>query len=469
MGNKYKKLLGNTVWTIAGNSLSKVLSFLLLPLYTRWLGSDGFGLSDLISTYSSLLVGALSFCIAEGIFVFTKNENSEEKTNYFSSLINFSIILFSFWALLFLVIKKASIHYFISNAFTDNLWLIFGMIVTGFAQSYTQQFVISLNKVKVYAFTGLVLCVATFALSCLLIPKFGVEGYVYSFIIANFITSCYSLIASNSYKYYRILYIDFQRVRKLLRYSIPLIPNAIMWWLVQALNRPVMENYLDYSQIGIYAVANKFPAVITMLFSLFSVSWNISVFEEYKNSDFQKFYSNIFHSIFFMVSVVSVILIICSKPLIMLFTTPEFEDSWKIMNILIVGSFFSCMSGFFGTCFSVKKESKYFFYSSLFGAIVSIILNFILIPRIGVYGAAISTAASFIVMAVSRYIYSKKIIDCKFTVHIIAYLIILILLALLSIKCDTFLYRILYGFSAICLIFMLNFKMFNLLKSSIIK
>lgn len=458
MENKYKRLAGNTIWSIAGNSLSKLLSFLLLPFYTRWLGTEGFGVSDLINTYSSLLLGALSLCIADGIFVFTKNEDQNAKEKYYSSLLNFSIVLFMVWGILFYILNLFFIKHNTSNAFADNIWLVYGMIFTGFLQSYTQQFVISLNKIRIYAFSGIILCATTFIFSFFMIPRLGVEGYVLSYILANIITCLYSFLISKSFQYFKVFTIDFSVVRKLLRYTIPLIPNAVMWWLVQALNRPVMENYLDYSQIGIFAVSNKFPAVITMLFALFSTSWNISVFEEFDKPGFKAFYSNIFRSIFLVISVASVLIICFSKNIIQIFAAAEFEEAWKIMSILIVGALFSCMSGFFGTIFSIKKQSKYFFFSSLLGAIISIILNFVLIPRLGIYGAAISTASSFFVMAISRYIYSKSMIDCRFLVLIMGYALIFVLLSILSIKFNSSLLHLLEGIIAIVAILVFNIK-----------
>ena len=77
MANKYVTLAKNTGWTLLGNSGSKLLGFLLLPLYTRWLGTAGFGLSDLITTYATLLLGFSTLCIADAIFVFTKGGKTE--------------------------------------------------------------------------------------------------------------------------------------------------------------------------------------------------------------------------------------------------------------------------------------------------------------------------------------------------------------------------------------------------------
>lgn len=413
MDNKYKRLFKNTLWTLVGNTGSKILAFLLLPLYTRWLGTAGFGLSDLITTYSTMLVGILTLCVADGIFIFTKNKELEEQRQYFSSTLKFSFLLFLFWMVVFCSLQLLFESLIIHNAFADHLWLILGMVFSTFLQNYTQQFILSLEKMKVYSLTGIVLCITTFLLSWLLIPRMGVKGYVFSIILANIVTSLFSFVFSKSWRFVQIKGFHFDKTKELLGYSIPLIPNAIMWWLVQALNRPIMESNLGYSAIGIYAVANKFPGVITMVFSLFMVSWNISVFEEYGKPTFEKFYAKIFRLLFLVVISGTLLLCLSSQLIVHVFAAPEFTEAWKFMIILMIGAAISCLSSFWGTVFGVVKQSKYFFFSSVWGALSSIVANILLIPTFGLYGASISVVISFLVMALSRYAYSRKYVSAK--------------------------------------------------------
>lgn len=413
MDKKYKRLFKNTLWTLVGNTGSKMLAFFLLPLYTRWLGTEGFGLSDLITTYSTMLVGIITLCTADGIFIFTKNKQFAEQQQYFSTTIKISMLLFLLWMVIFCCMQLVFKVFFIHNAFADNLWLIFGIVFSTFLQNYTQQFIISLEKMKIYSLTGIILCISTFIFSWLMIPNMGVKGYVLAIIIANVVTSIYSFVFSKSWCYLQIRGFQSNKARELLAYSIPLIPNAVMWWLVQALNRPVMESNLGYSAIGIYAVANKFPGVITMVFSLFAVSWNISVFEEYGKPTFENFYTKIFRMLFFVIISGTLLLCLSSQLIIRTFAAPEFTEAWKYMVILMIGAAISCMSAFWGTVFGVVKQSKYFFYSSVWGALSSVGANFLLIPNWGLYGASISVFISYMVMAFSRYLYSRKFVSAK--------------------------------------------------------
>lgn len=430
MDSRYKGLLKNTVWTLAGNTGSKIIGFLLLPFYTRWLGTSGFGLSDLISTYSNLLIGIITLCLADSIFIFTKNKEEKEIKSFYSSGLIFSAIMFALWSSIFYIYGFLNSNIAISETFSKYHWLILLMVLTTFIQNYTQQFVISLNKIKIFSITGLILCICIFLYSCLLIPRLGVVGYVYAAIFANLTTSLYSFVASKSYKYIAPSEYSWNKIKLLLKYSIPLIPNAIMWWLVSALNRPLMEEHLGLSEIGIYAVANRFPGIVTMVFSVFTVSWNISVFEEFNKPTYPSFYSKVFKMVFYFLTILSLLLMISAPFIIKIFAAHEFYVAWKYMNILIIGSVFSCISSFIGTNFGVVKESKYFFYSSIWGAAISVLLNSLLIPTLGLYGACISIVCSYIAMSLSRFYYSRKYVESPILNEIILIFVILLLPAL---------------------------------------
>lgn len=461
MENKYKKLAKNSVWTLLGNAGSRLLGFLLLPLYTTWLGTEGFGISDLVSTYSSFLVCIMTLCVSDGIFVFSKNESVRGKMAFFSSTLSFIFFLFILWVLLFSCINIFVSIYDIHNSFTDNLWFIMGIVISTFLQQYIQQFILCLEKVKIYSLTGIVQCTSLLFFSFLLIPVLGVRGYILSIIYANLCTTIFCFVLSGSSHFFSLRVFDGKKVKDLLKYSIPLIPNGIMWWMVSALNRPVMEYSLDYSSIGIFAVANRFPGIVTMMFTVFSVAWNISVFDEFGKKNFVSFYKDVFRMLFFVVTVFASFLIIFSESIITFFTAPEFHDAWKYMTILVVGSVFSCVSGFLGSIFSVVKKSKYFFYSSLWAAISAIIFNVLLIPRLGLWGASISALLSFMIMMATRYFYSLKYVKVSLLLDIVSYAVLLLLISGISIYCDQILLRFLMS-GAILLIFLLWNK--NLIK-----
>lgn len=428
MSDKTQRLKKNTLLVFMGSAGSRLISFIMLPLYTKWLSVDEYGLTDILTVYVTFLFSFVTCCISESIFIFPKNQEYEKQKSFYSSALCFLFIMLILTAGLFIGIRALSSEYAIKNSFTDNIWLIYFMLLTEIVMKVSQQFTRSIDKMLVYSITGIISAISTAIYAFMLIPKHGVEGYVWSIILAHLTAGIYSFIFSKSY-----LYIDFKSIKKkslslLLSYSIPLIPNSVMWWIVHAINRPIMETNLGLHDIGIYAVANKFPSIITMIFGIFTTSWQISVLEEFGKEGYSSFYNKVLRFVYVLLISLLLILTLSSKLIINLFVDEKYYEAWRYIPLLALGAVLSSISGITGSHFSATKESKYYFYSSIWGAIVAILLNILLIPTWGLYGVCVAVIVSFGAMAVSRIVYSWRYVHIE-NIHL--YLISLVLITIL--------------------------------------
>lgn len=410
---KYSRLGKNTILVFLGNAGSKLIGLLMLPLYTRWLSVEDYGTTDIINVYVTFIMSIVSCCIAESLFIFPKDQTKEKQKVYFSSAIAFAVLALSVYALFSLGVAVWANSANWSNSFVDNVWLIYGLMAATMLQQMSQQFVRSIDRMKVYSLTGIVLTVFTALFSWMFIPRYGVEGYVWALIGANLLAALFSLTFSKAVSFFTCRAIEKSCLREMLAYSVPLIPNGIMWWLVGALNRPLMEQYLGMHSIGIFAVANKFPGIVVMVFNIFVTSWQISVIEEYRKEGFARFYNVVLRMVLLCLFVVFVGVSAFSKIFVELFASADFYEAWKYVSVLALGSVMQCLSGFFGTVFSAARISKYFFYSSVWGAVFAIGLNFVFIPAWGTMGAALATMFSFAAMALSRLTYSWRFVKVE--------------------------------------------------------
>ena len=405
---KYSKLGKNTIIIFLGNIGAKMISILMLPLYTRWLSQADFGTTDMITVYVSFLISLATFCISESIFIFPKDASFIDKQKYYTTGILFIITSLIASVIVLNIIKKILIYHEFNNTFTQYTDLICILLISMAIQQYSQQFTRSIDKMKIYSTTGIILTSCTALFSFIFIPQYGVFGYAYSISLANLISAIYSFTASRSFKYIRLKMISKEKGYQMLKYSIPLIPNALMWWTVTGINRPILESYANMNAIGIIAVANKFPNILFTAFYVFVTSWQISVIEEFGKKDYNIFYNKIFKLTIIILFFIFISIATFSKILIKLLAGPEFYEAWTYIPILTFGTIFNCIAGFCGTNFSATKESKYFFYSSLWGAISAIICNLLLIPTLSIWGACLATCISFASMAIARIIYSMR-------------------------------------------------------------
>lgn len=433
-----KQLGKNTLLVFVGNIGSKMIAFLMLPFYTKWLTVEDYGTSDNALIYVSLILGIVTLSVSESIFIFPKDQEVKAQKQFFSSGLIGSLILLIITGFLLYGIKELLVGVNVLKSITTNIGYIYLLVVTLFFQTFFQQFCRSINKITVYAISGVVLTLLTAILSVIFIPKYGLDGFFIAQIFSFLISALYALIHSRSYRYFSFFDLNFEKYKDMARYSIPLIPNAIMWWLVGSMNRPIMEEYLGMHAIGLFAVAYKFPSLINVLFSVFMVSWQISVIEEYNKADYEKFYNQILKVVFVLLSFCVMIISVIGKPLNSLIADAKFYDAWQYIPILSISSLFSAISGFVGTNFSATRESKYYFYSSVWGAIVAIIFNLILIPIWGLYGAVISIVLSHLIMAISRIMYSWSVV--KIT-NIYFYIFVLIICFSIVLVC-TFIHNL---------------------------
>lgn len=455
--SKYKRLGKNSIFILIGNIGSKTITFFMLPFYTAWLSTSEYGTIDVLAVYMSIISSLVVMGISDAIFIFPKGQSDFDKSKYFSSGLFFSFCSFSVLLLLFFYFQYSEYNLKAFDLIKEYNWLIFGSLFCSFLQSYLQQFARGIDLVNVYSISGGVLTFSTALFSFFLVKNYSIYGYLSSSILASLVSIIYLFISTKAYKYFSYNFISIGKIKEMLKYSIPLIPNLIMWWFIGGMNRPIMEKYLGLGAIGLYAVAYKFPSLISIVFSIFVNSWQISVTEEFNKKTYSDFYNTVFRVLFIILVLISFFLTIFSKEILYFFVDKKFIDGWRYIPILCLSFIFSSISSFVGSNFLANRKTKYFFYSSVWGAIISIALNFILIPSLGMWGVCLSVVFSHLVMAFSRAIYSWKFVKIK---NIPVYLILILLDVSLIIGItsldNSFIVRIVIFTLVVTFLFLLN-------------
>ena len=220
----------------------------------------------------------------------------------------------------------------------------------------------------------------------------------------------------------------------MIKYSIPLIPNMIMWWLINSSTRYFILFFVDATANGIFAVANKIPTILSMFTSIFQQAWQLSVFEEFKNNDKDKFYSQVFKIYYKFLFTLSSLIIPFLHIIVPIIIDDSFIESWQIIPILLVAVIYQSFSSFVGTIYTASMNTKGIFVSSIIGGLISVLFNFILVPYYGLTGAGFSSALSFVCMFVIRYYDTKKDIKLNIDFRFFIFNNIMILLQIVLIR-----------------------------------
>ena len=409
--SKYKRLGKNVILVFLGNAGAKLINLVLLPFYTRWLSVEDYGVTDMLNVYVMLLTALVTVSIAEAAFVFPKTSKIEGQKAYFSSGLSISIVFLLLAGGAFYMLREIFLWQSYSSIFTDYTIEIYALLFANFLQSYVQQFCRGIDKMKIYSTTGIVLTTCTAIYSFFFIPRFGVIGYVWAMILSNLTAAFYSFFSSGAFKYFSFQFVEKEKYFQMIKYSLPLMPNAIMWWFIGYLNRPLIENYSGLKSVGFLAVANKFPSVVTMVFAVFFYSWQISVIEEFGREGYKEFYNKVLNVLLISLCFCTIGLSVFSELIIKLMTDIEFHEAWIYVPILAIAPLFQAISSYSSANFTAIKETKYVFYSSLIGAIVSLGMNFILIPVLGIWGAVISIIIAHIAMMLARVAYAWRYVQ----------------------------------------------------------
>lgn len=420
---KYKTLVQNSVFVLIGNIGGKAIGFLMLPFYTSYLSVSDYGAAELVAVYVSLLMPFFTCSIYNSILVYPVNCDDKSKTSYFSSGLVFTALMFFLTAVIFELLD-----YVLSadNTLINYKWMIYANIVVVFLQSYFQQFCMALNKMFVFSFSGIVLTISIALFGVVMIPKYGLNGYIFSLISANFITALFTFSISKIYKYISISTIDVDKIREMLTFSIPLIPNALMWWIIGALNKVTMETYVGVYFIGLYAIADKIPGILSAMFNSLTNAWKVSVLNEYGKEGFSLFYNNIAKIVITSVALGVAILGFLSEPIIKLATQENFHVAWIYSPIMAFGFLFQSIGGVVDTIFSAEKKGTFFLYTSIIGATACIVFNFLLIPYFGIWGAICSFVFSHFSMSMSRWLLSEKFVAINDKIYIWAFVFMVI-------------------------------------------
>lgn len=431
--NKYNKLISNSIIFIIGNFGSKLINLLMVPLYTNYLSTVEYGSADLILTTRNMLLPFLTMELGQAAVRYTIGDSSKlEKESIFSNLVGHSTIISIILVLFYPVLS-------LLNVGIDNLGLLIILLILSVMNNYLSLYMRGIGLVKQFAFNGIITTIVTVISNILLLIvfDFGLDGYLFSILLATFISNIYLLICIS--KRINIFNFNYNRslLKEMLTFSVPIIPTSAIWWIINGSTRYFILFFLNTSANGIFAVANKIPSIISLLSGIFFQAWQLSSFEEYESEDKDIFYSNIFNLFSTLMFLVGGGLLIVIKPIFAIFVGADYYSSWEVAPLLILAVIFQGFSSFLGTNYTSAMKTKGSLTTSIYGGIISIISSFLFIPWFGLIGAGISSLLSFLGVFIIRFIDTRKFVKISlktsvFTLNILIYCLQTLLLFMMN-------------------------------------
>ena len=200
-----------------------------------------------------------------------------------------------------------------------------------------------------------------------------------------------------------------------------MVPNQLSWWIITVSDRTIITYILGVGMNGIYSAANKFSSICTSLFGIFNLTWAESASMYIGDKDSSEYFSNII-STTLKLFIALCFGIISFMPFVFKFliTGEGYAEAYFQIPILMLSTIFSIAVSLFGSIYVALKKSGEIAKTSIYAAIINIVVNLLLINFIGLYAASISTFIAYLAMSIYRYFDIQKYKRIKIDKKLIA-------------------------------------------------
>lgn len=462
--NEKKRLIKNTGIIAIGNLSTKLVSFFLLPLYTAILTTEEYGIVDYLISIAAFIVPFTTMLMDESVFRFLidcKTEFEKKKT------ISQAFFVYLFGELVFVtitiplavVLRNVNIVFLIFYVTGSGLVVIVSALMRG------------LGRTDQYAIFNFVLSLAKIMLNILFIAVFrwGVSGLMLASTISMFVITLFYSIKLKLWKNISPSVINKDSIKSMISYSLPLIPNKVSWTIINLSDRLIIMNFLGSSFSGLYAIAYKFPNLMDTVYGFFYQSWKESSARVLDSDDTEGFYNEVYDKLRrFMFSVV--LLLVAFMPLAFkIMINERYSAALVFVPILILGTYYENMSGFYGGIFTAYKDTKIMGTTTIVAAIVNLLVHFSLVRFCGLYAAAISTLVSTFVVYAYRKLKSRKYVKIRRCIKfdLVSYIVLLGIIVLFYL--DNIYFMIASMVVAIIFAVVVNLDLIKSVLSSVIK
>ena len=424
--NPLKKLAGETAIYGVSSILGRLLNWLLVPLYTNIFVESEYGIVTNLMAYVAMALVILTYGLETGFFRYANDEDC--KSNVFSTTflsVTTTSLLFLLGVFLFLDpissflnVEDRSIYIILLS-----LTLAFDAITSLPFAKLRQE-----NRPLRYAFIklsniGINLGLNLFFLVlCPMVngwfPEWGVTriwnpeigiGYIF---IAMFVASFFNLILLVPDLLKVKWQFDMTLLRKVLKYASPILVVSIAAQINLNVDKMLMPKLISdageaLAQTGIYGANFKLAVIMTLFIQAFRFAFEPFFFSQKKDESSKQLYADILK--YFVVFGLLIFLgVIFYLDIVKILIGPKFHDGLDIVPIVLLANFFLGIFFSLSLWYKLTDNTRFGAYIALGGAAVTLILNLILVPRIGYYGAATAILVCSVLMTVTSYILGQK-------------------------------------------------------------
>jgi len=422
---KFVKDLG--IYAI-GNLGSKLITFMLVPLYTYYITDPAeFGYYDICLAIVFCFVPVVSLQLGESAFRFLLDDTDADKRKQIITFVTSTIIRNS----IFIIIIAFLLSLFISIRYLPFI-IIFGLAQTIYDVSL--QVVRGLGHTKIFMTCGLFnsLLLASGSLFFIVLFDFGVPGIFYANILSRLITFLYIEIKLKILRKYFSVGIDGENIhRKMLHYSLPLLPAVLIWWVLNSSNVFFIKQFLGLEENGIYAIIAKFTSILYVLSLIFYQAWQQNAIEEYNSPNRNKFFSQVFNSYIFLLCGLAIAYPFCLRLNYGWLVGAEYRVSVRYLYFNGIYIIFYALAAFYELGYQCAKHTERILPSFILITIIGLTCNYLLIKPLGINGVILANIITYVSLLIYRIFDTRKYMKISFDIRNIKAIILTLIGALI--------------------------------------
>lgn len=412
-----QKFGSDIIWVAFSRVLASLLGIIVLPAFTKSYTSEIYGVWAQTSITMALLTVILALGLGSSVQRFLAAEESREKRGQAFGAMLWPIILFSSLVLPILVLLRQdlSIFLFDSPRYVSFVPLTFLWAFANVLFSFCISYLIARGKIKILS----VIQVAILLLNIAIMVTLATAGYSLELVIICLIIAQAFFVALTFGMIIREIGFpkpNFGGVGHFLAFSLPLVPSALIFWIISSSDRYFIIHLVSLAQAGIYSVSYNLANVIQLfyapigfiLFPILSKFWDHGEIPRVKN------YLEYSIKLFLVLAIPgSAGLYILSQPLLGILATSEYAVGGVLVLLISLGIILQGIYLLNNFIIGVVKQTKWQPLMMAVAAATNVGINLVLIPRIGIMGAAISTLVSYFVLATIVTVWARRAVSYK--------------------------------------------------------
>ncbi|HAB52899.1 MAG: hypothetical protein A2315_11170 [Ignavibacteria bacterium RIFOXYB2_FULL_35_12] len=433
MFDKIKQLTKDTAIYGVSTIVGRFLTFLLVPFYTNIFPPDEYGIVANLYIFIAILNIIYIFGMDAAYLKFASNKSiASEKDNFSTPYL--AVMFVSLFLSLFIILIKGSIislfevpaGYAYLIYYTSLILFIDALCVIPFIRLRIER------KAKKFATFKIINILTNVFFNILLVLyfKWGIEAVFISNLIASLLTLI--IFTPEIIKNLKPV-INISLLLRLIKFGLPYLPAGLGSMLIQGIDRPILTNLTDLSTVGIYNANHKLGIFMMLFVNMFQYAWQPFFLQQAEEKDAKKIFSKVLTYFTFAASLILVLISLFIDDIVKInffgitLIGPAYWSGLLIVPVVLLGYLFNGIYVVFTAGIYIKEKSIYVPLITGLGAVVSIALNFLLIPILGIMGSALAALASYMVMALGLYLITQKFYKIEYELNKIVSLFLIIL------------------------------------------